>query len=296
MILVDYSGIAIAAVTVSPDQVTEADGSLSENLLRHFILNTIRMYNKKFRDKYGQMILCCDQRSWRKEYYPLYKYKRSVAKEEAKTDPNALNWDEFFQISNKILEEIRDNFPYYVLSVEGAEADDIIAVLAQSTQEFGSHDEVMIVSSDKDMLQLQRYQNVRQFSPRTKKFLQEKDPYNYLLEHIFKGDAGDGVPNVLSPDNTFKDSIRQSPITQKKLSLWKENANELYDVMNDDIYRNYQRNKTLIDLTQIPDVIKSRIMETYEAYKPAPKMKIFNYLVKKRCKLLIESISDFSVN
>ena len=47
--------------------------------------------------------------------------------------------------------------PYQMLKVSGAEADDIIATLVESTQEFGQHEPVLIISGDKDFIQLQRY-------------------------------------------------------------------------------------------------------------------------------------------
>ena len=52
MILMDFSGIAVATIAVN--KVND------ENMLRHMMLNSVRMYNKKFRDQYGQMIICCD--------------------------------------------------------------------------------------------------------------------------------------------------------------------------------------------------------------------------------------------
>ena len=58
-------------------------------------------------------------------------------------------------------------------------------------------------------------------------------------------------------------------------------------------YRNYCRNKTLIDLAETPTLLKQNIINSYESYKLPHRSKILNYLIKKRCKLLIESIEDF---
>ena len=281
MIIVDYSGIAISSVIIQKVEI-------KEDLLRHMILNTIRMYNKKFRDEYGQMVIACDSSTWRREYFPNYKFKRREGREES-----TLDWDELFRIINSVRDELKEHFPYKVVTVGGAEADDIIGTLTLETQEFGKHEPVMIVSSDKDFVQLHRFNNVRQYSPILKKFVTEKNPRTFLLEHVFKGDSGDGVPNVLSPDNTFVDGIRQSPVTKKKIQTWIDGIDNLESVMDSETYRNYTRNKKLIDLTETPDSVKQEIINNYEEQKVAHKSRILNYLIKKRCKMLIDCVGDF---
>lgn len=282
MIVIDYNGIAIAGVVVQKIEP-------KEDLLRHMILNTIRMYNKKFRAEYGQMVIACDDTSWRREYFPQYKYKRREGRDES-----TLDWGEIFRIINEVRDDLRDNFPYKVVHVKRAEADDVIGTLVENTQEFGKNEPVMIVSADKDFIQLHKYNNVRQFSPMQKKFVQDENPRSYLFEHIMKGDSGDGIPNVLSPDDTFVESIRQSPVTKKKIENWLQNVDNLESVMDTETYRNYCRNKKLIDLTETPQEIKDEIVRTYEEQPLAPKMKVLNYLIKKRCKLLIECVEEFT--
>lgn len=281
MVVIDYNGIAISSIITQKLDI-------NEDLIRHVILNTIRMYNKKFRDEYGQVVIACDSRTWRRDYFPNYKFKRREGREESTMD-----WTEIFRIINGVTDDIRENFPYKVVSVEGAEADDIIGTLALETQEFGKHEPVMIVSADKDFVQLHKFSNVRQYSPLLKKFVTEKNPRTHLIEHIFKGDSGDGIPNVLSPDNTFADGIRQSPVTKKKIEHWMEHIDNLETVMDADTYRNYMRNKKLIDLTETPDPVKQKIINTYEEQNPAHKTRVLNYLIKKRCKMLIECVGDF---
>jgi len=280
VIIIDYNAIAIGNIITQRLDI-------QEDLIRHMILNTIRMYNKKFRDKFGQVVIACDSSSWRKDYYPEYKFKRKSGREESSTD-----WDEIFRIINQVREDIASNFPYKVIQAQGAEADDIIGTLVAETQEFGKHEDVMIVSADKDFIQLQKYENVRQFSPMTKKFIEDKNPRLYLFEHICKGDSGDGVPNILSPDNTFVDGLRQSPMTQKKIASYIDSDN-LEETMGKDIYRNFVRNKKLIDLGEIPEDLKQNIINIYDNVKPAHKMKVLNYLIKNRMKMLIESIEEF---
>lgn len=283
MIILDYSGVAISSILVQ-------NADTDENLIRHTILNAIRGHNKRFRDEFGQMVIACDGGSvWRREYFPNYKHRRRVAREEGKGP----NWDEIHRVMGSVMEDLKENFPFKVLRVYGAEADDIIGTLVFRSQEFGNNEPIMIVSTDKDFIQLQKFPNVKQYSPTLKKFVKESNPRTYLYEHIFRGDTGDGVPNILSPDNAFVDSIRQTPVTKKKIEAWIQGIDNLESVMDAETYRNYQRNKKMIDLTEIPDSVVNEIINTYEQSKPAHKSRILNYLIKKRCKMLIECVGDF---
>ncbi len=277
MILLDYNQIALANIIVQKLQ--------DEELIRHMILNSIRMYNKNYRDEYGQMVICADGiNTWRKEYYPQYKANRKSTRATSELD-----WNEIFRVLNMVREEIKENLPYKVLHMEGCEADDIIGALTYETQEFGKYEPIMIVSSDKDFKQLQKFKNVKQFSPALKKLVEEKHPRKYLFEHKCRGDSGDGIPNVLSPDNCFVDGLKQTPLRATVIEFWEENL----DNMPQEVVRNYQRNETLIDLSKIPEHIYNSIIQEFDSQKPAMKMKVLNYLIKKRCKNLIEVVEEF---
>ena len=277
MILLDYSQIALANIIVQKID--------DEELIRHMILNSIRMYNKKYRDEYGQMVICCDGfNTWRKEYFPEYKANRKKSR-----SASDLNWENIFLFLNQIREEIKENLPYKVVHMEGMEADDIIGTLTYETQEFGQHEPVMIISSDKDFIQLHKFNNVKQFSPARKQLIVEKHPRKYLFEHVCRGDTGDGIPNVLSPDNCFTDGIKQSPLRQTVIDFWMENEEN----MPQEVLRNYQRNSTLIDLSKIPTDIYNSIVQEYNTQVPAMRMKVLTYLIKYRCKNLIEVVEEF---
>ncbi len=282
MILMDFSGIAIATIVVN--KVND------ENMLRHMILNSIRMYNKKFKQDYGQMILCCDgPNNWRKTYYPQYKANRKKSRDESGFD-----WQEAFRIMHLVKEEIKENFPYKVLHIDQCEADDIIGTLVENTQEFGQYEDVMIVSSDKDFLQLQKYSNVRQWSHMQKKELKDANPKVNLIEKILTGDAGDGVPNVLSHDDTFVNGERQTPLSKKKKETIIEDLADGELLYAASWYRNYQRNETLIDLNKTPKEIKESIISEYNAQDPwENKGRVFPYLINKNMKMLIESVEEF---
>jgi hypothetical protein len=281
MIIVDYSGICLATILITKN--------LDEGMIRHMTLNSLRMYNKKFRDEYGQMILACDgANNWRRGYFPQYKANRRKGRDESTFD-----WNEAFRIMHKIKDEIRENFPYKVIHLEGCEADDVIGTLVEQTQEFGNYEDVMIVSSDGDFKQLQRYDNVKQFSPMLKKFVVDDNPRLNLQEKILKGDTGDGVPNVLSDDDTLVDGRRQTPLSKKKKEAIIEDLAEGELLYAASWYRNYQRNETLIDLTKTPDDLKQKIINSYNDDPIGDKTKVFPYLVANRMKQLIESVQEF---
>jgi hypothetical protein len=280
MILIDYSGIAIS--NIFAQKVT-----VSEDMVRHMILNSLRMYNLKYRKEYGTMVLACDGGSWRKEIFPQYKANRKTSR-----DASGLDWKEFFRILSVVRDEVKEHLPYKVVHIQNVEADDIIGTLTEKTQNFGEHEPVMIISADKDFIQLQQYPNVRQFSPMTKALIKEKDAIKYLFEHTVGGDSGDGIPNVLSPDNTFVDKIRQKPLSSKKIEQWYASRTSLDKVMDEATYRNFQRNTALIDLNKVPQDKKALIINTFESVKP--NSNVLNYLISKRCTQLIECAEEFN--
>ena len=283
MIIFDYNAIALGSIM--------ANKNLEQDLVRHMILNTLRMYRQKFPKKdYGDVILACDApNNWRREVFPQYKANRRKNRSESD-----FNWDEAFRILNETREEIRVNFPYKLIQVDGCEADDVIGALAYNTQEFGQYENVVIISADHDFAQLQVLDNVKQFSPIAKKFVVEKNPRLKLLNHIFKGDPGDGVPNVLSDDNVFVEGIRQTPLSQKKMDGMIADLDDGELLYTASWYRNYQRNQRLVDLQYTPEHLKAKILEEFEKQPQGKGSLILPYLINKKCKLLIEVASEFS--
>lgn len=259
--------------------------AIDENLLRHMILNTIRSNNVKFKDEYGELVIACDDRKyWRREIFPYYKANRKKAREKSDID-----WNTVFNSLNKIREELKLFFPYRVIQVEGAEADDVIGSLVQ---EFGNTSEkILILSGDKDFMQLQAYMNVKQYDPVRKKFLITNDPDRFVREHIMKGDLGDGIPNFLSPDNCLVVGIRQRPLGQKKLDVWA--GLKPAEFCDDAMLRNYMRNQQLVDLTYIPETIKLNVIEEYNSQSNKTRKHIFNYFMENKLKNLLENIQDF---
>lgn len=256
--------------------------TVDESMVRHMILNSIRMYRTEHRNEYGEVVLTWDSKhSWRRDYFPEYKASRRKGREESNLD-----WDDIFTTLNKIRKEIKENFPYKYLEVFGAEADDIIGSLCEENRD----EKIMIISGDKDFIQLQKYSNVTQWSPITKKQVNGFDPTIYLKEHILKGDTSDGVPNVLSPDNTFTDGLRQRPLSRKKIQSWLVGGGSDW---NDEVKRNFQRNLTLIDLTQTPEELKNQIRLEYNNAPHGDRSKLLNYFMKNKLRELTENIGEF---
>lgn len=258
---------------------------LEENLIRHMVLNSLRSYISQFKEKYGEIIIACDnKRFWRRDVFPLYKANRKKVREESGFD-----WTLIFETLNKIREELKENFPYKVIDVDGAEADDVIAVL---TARMAPHEEVLILSSDKDFVQLQKYSNVKQYSPILKRYVETDDPKKYIKEHIIRGDRGDGIPNFLSADNVFAIGERQKVINTKKLNEWLNMTPEEF-CTNDVMLRNYKRNQMLVDLDYIPESLRNQIVDCYENIKVANRSKLLSYFVEKGLKNLFDVIQEF---
>lgn len=280
-IIVDYNAIAISALH---SKAAIKDGKVSEVFLRHLILNSLKGFNSKFRDKYGKMIIAADSTSWRKTYFPNYKAARRKGREESDLD-----WGEIFTMLNTFFDEIAENIPWACIKIDGAEGDDIIGVLAKHHKE-----PTMIVSNDKDMLQLQKYPHVKQFAPMKGKLISENKPKDYLQEHVLRGDAGDGVPNILSNDDVFiREDLRQVPLKKTKVADFMDRWSNLEKAMDENTYRNFIRNRKLIDLDYIPETLVKEILLAYKNVKIAPNMKVLNYLIKKKCKNLIGFIDQF---
>jgi 5'-3' exonuclease len=287
MILVDMSQISLASMMMhlNMNKTTKPD----ENMVRHMILNSLRMYRSRFKQEYGELVLCFDSRHyWRRDHFPNYKAGRKKGRESSNLD-----WDAIFGCLNEIKQELKDFFPYKFVEVYGAEADDIIGALCLELEY--DNGKTLILSGDKDFIQLHRFKNVSQYSPITKKMMVNDNPHQYLDEHILKGDSSDGVPNVLSPDNTFVDGIRQKPLSKKKIEEWTGEILVPLEmaIPDGEVKRNFQRNQQLIDLSKTPKEIFLACLKEYQDSPEGDRSKLLNYFTKKRLKNLTESIGEF---
>lgn len=279
-ILVDFNQVAISnlMINLKMNQLETVD----ENMLRHMILNSLRFNRTKFTEDYGELIICCDGRNtWRREVFPFYKRNRKKTRAASGYD-----WNHIFETLNKIRQELDERMPYKVVHLEKAEADDIIAVLAK---QWSKDEKVLILSGDKDFMQLQKYDNVKQYSPVQKKFLRTDNPQEFLFEHIVRGDTSDGIPNCLSKDSTFVSGDRQTPITKKRVAEWMQKGK--VDYKDGDI--GFDRNQRLIDFEYIPEELAADIMRVFDEALDIPRNFVFPYFVDKRLSTLMEHIAEF---
>ncbi len=283
MILVDWNQIAYACILDHLAATKQADASV--DMVRHILLNTLRSNVKKFKREYGEVVVAFDAKDyWRREFFPHYKANRKKARANS-----AFNWQSIFACLDMFQEELKKNLLYKVIHIPGCEADDIIGHL---THVYGPQSKIMIISGDKDFVQLQMYPTVHQYSPLLKKQITDQFPKVTLKQHIIRGDSGDGVPNILSPDDVFVTGGRQKPIMEKKLITWLNMPVDTFCIEGD-MLKNFKRNETLIDLRNIPIDFKMKINQAYDTTVPANRGVFLQYLVASGLKELTESVEDF---
>ena len=287
MIIVDLHQVLISNLMAQMSRVSFQKGTepgiANIEMVRYMVCNSIKGYMRKFGNEYGKdLVLACDSGNpWRRDFFPQYKASRRTSREDSKNDWNAL-----FSLIHDIKEELKDNFPYKVIAIDNAEADDIIGVIVKMQTE----DKYLIVSGDKDFKQLQKYSNVSQYSPIQKHMVVEDNPTRYLHEQIIKGDRSDGIPNILSADDVFITKTKQSPITKKKLEEW----SQIDDIpLGSETKKYYNRNKKLIDLDQTPNAMVESIINSLNNYEVPSRSKLLPYFIDNKLKSLIEHINDF---
>ena len=284
MILLDLSQVMISNIMVQVGSHTDA---IQPDLVRHMVINTIRSLKTKYGKEYGELVIACDDKKyWRRDYFPPYKGNRKADREKSNID-----WPVLFDTLNMIKQELKDHFPYRVIQVEGAEADDVIGSISMKYgTELNSDNKILILSGDKDFVQLQRFGNVTQVDPVRKKDITTTDPVKFLQHLVLAGDRGDGVPNVLSPDNCIIEGQRQKPLRETKID---ELLKADYDSLTEEIKRNWKRNTMLIDLSCTPTTLQETILREFDAQADKSRDKMFNYFIQHKMKLLMESIGEF---
>jgi hypothetical protein len=292
VLIVDYSQVVLSNLLAQLG--THTNTPIEVDVLRPMVLNSLRAANVRFRREYGEVVIACDAKNyWRRDFFPFYKANRKKARESIDLD-----WPSVFKCMDTIREELAEFFPYRVIRVEGAEADDVIGTLCRYTasqtlfEDGGQEPQpVMILSKDGDFAQLQRYAHVKQFDPIGKKLITCDNPAAYLKEHILRGDTGDGVPNFLSADNCLVMKIRQNAVTKKNVAIWMDKEPE--EFCDNVQLKNYYRNKTLVDLSQTPESIQTSIIDAYKEQGGKDRSRLFNYFVTRRLRHLLEAIGDF---
>ncbi len=272
------------------------DSDINIDLVRHMILNTLRSFKTRWGDEYGDLVIACDNRRyWRRQVFPQYKASRKKTREDSGYD-----WSSIFEGLSLVKHELQQHMPYPVIDVDGAEADDVIGTLAEWSQEndlveeglFESPRPLLIISGDHDFQQLQKFPNVVQYSPLKKRFVTIKESAEAILrEHIIRGDKGDGVPNILSEDDSFVEGKRQRPIRKTLVAEWKSKKPEEW--VTGEMAAGYIRNKTMVDLSQTPEEIKEQIVFQYTKQLNKSSEDMYKYFMNFSLDRLIEVIDEF---
>lgn len=290
MILIDFSPVIVSqamyqAGTGNNGITDRGKLEMNEDSMRHMVLMAIRKYLRMFRAEYGpEIVIAYDSRIgyWRSDFFPPYKCNREKIREQSKFD-----WIGFKKYVAIIRDELKEYLPYKIIEVDKAEADDIISVLVKDNSAIFTAQKILIVSNDKDFLQLQTNNgNVFQYSPRMQKMITPKErDYESLEEHIIRGDSSDGIPNCLSDDDCFLvEGKRQVIMTQKRFE----------EVVNSNLKpHKYYRNKTLIDLDEIPQDIQNNIRQAYTNCTIPNRAKLLTYFIQKRISGAIDVLADF---
>jgi 5'-3' exonuclease len=281
MILMDFSNIAVRSVL----RDGEAADNINISLTRHALLRSILYYRRKF-NEYGELVICCDSKNnWRKQYFEHYKAKRKKDQKESFID-----WDKVYEFIEITKKEISEAFPYRLIEIPNMEGDDVIAsiVIAKYRKE-----KCMIVSSDEDFIQLQKFENVEQYSPTTKDFLTTENLDYFIFEHIVRGDVADGIPNILSDLDTFVDETkRQKQLRKTKVDLWYDSRD-----IDDSLNERFELNKKLVDLTMIPVELQEKAVEKFNSYNleelNSRRKQLYGYLTKNKLFNILEDVGVF---
>jgi len=205
----------------------------------HLLFKNLAYLKMKFEQNYGELIICVDSRnSWRKKIYSNYKENRKKTRNDS-----PVNFEEFYEYQNDIIKELLNNFPFKVIEVSEAEADDIIGVLSKA---YGKIEKTVVISSDKDFKQVLEY-GVKLFDPIAKIFINmsEKELKEWKIEHILIGDKADNIPNI-KEHTEFSDEFKSYL-----------NDNGVYKNISVKEFNNLSISKELIEKYDVYDTFKS---------------------------------------
>ena len=298
MIIMDLSQVLLATMMVQIGNHRNAE--ITEDMFRHMAINSIRANKVKFQDEFGELVIAADSKQyWRRSAFPYYKAGRREGREASELD-----WEAIFRMMANVTAEIKTFLPYKVVHVEGAEADDIIGTACHTYGKYlGTSDPILVLSGDKDFVQLHKYTNIKQFAPAQKKWVRIDDADAFLKDHIIQGDKGDGIPNVLSDDDTFMLGKRQTTLSQKRKNTLRSSitvnedgtvtVDESDPLITGQVSRNIHRNSMLVDLRRTPEKVKSQIISELEAENEKDRSQLLAYFSEKGLRNLVEFVGDF---
>ncbi len=242
------------------------------NFAAHLLLNNILSVNSKYRS--DEVVVAVDDTSWRKQWYEDNKkefseYQYSAYKGNRKKDPE-LDWKKLFEILKNVEDVLRDYSDIRVIRSEGAEADDVIGVIAKLIVQR-KNERVVIISSDKDFKQLLN-DKVIMFDPIKYKEIKmtPEEATKYLTLLIIQGDKQDGIKAI---------GKRIGPKTAEKVY----EKLDVYFYDNPEAKDRFEFNKKLIDFDCIPMNIEKGIISKFdEPQGDFNQMKLLEFCSKYR--------------
>lgn len=298
-ILTDVSGTLFASLHVD---LRNSNGKVSKEYIRHLVFNSLGHYNKKFSREYGEQIICCDFGSWRKRFFPLYKWVRHNIDNDSKID-----WETVGKYMEEILREVHEHLPFPLVRQRYAEGDDVISVLANHYARRG--EKVMIVSGDKDMVFMTKNALIKQYRPVQREMYEVEDSLRFEFDLIMRGDKDDGVPSIRCEDDFLKeaalskqrgDKVPRAPAISKKFldGAWEACEGDKYSpklkgYLGDEMYARFLRNRKLISLDEVPDVLVKAIMEQHDNMQRNPLMKTQQFFIANRMQVLAKNLKMF---
>lgn len=285
LMIIDYNLIAISTTFA-----TFTPKTLDPEKLKYVILNSLRANIKRFKLDYPDIVIAVDNGDggyWRRDIASYYKGNRKKHRDESDWD-----FDVIFKVVNSLKDGLVANFPYKILDIKRCEADDVAGVLVKHFH--AKYEKIMLVSSDGDWSQLQKYNNIKQYNPVMAKQVKPKHggPGAVLKHKIIKGDRKDGIANILSAGDSVITETKQKMITNKNYTKWMT-SNNPEEFCTPEMLARYKENERLLDLYQVPEKYENDILEAFNNYVLPKKSLIYPYLVTNGFSDMCNNISDF---
>jgi len=314
MILFDFSQIIHNNIYTLKQDIIKDGIDKNINFLKHRILTHILFVAKKYK-KHREIILCADSKNnWRKDIHPYYKARRKLRRKD-----DGFPWNEFWGYMDEFEKELMDLFPFNFIKIDRAEGDDVIGTLTYYFYRTRPNEDIIIASNDKDFKQLQFDSRVKLYNHKDKKEIKTLNYKNELMWLILKGDDGDDVLNVKTTDlDTFINPDKKQITMWRSDKIWEHITNnsvkdellvDLYRknketkkmdlvISKEDLLKNFDRNRQLVDLRKTPKQIKVDILELYERNRKEiskkGELQLLQYFISRDMRTLTSRIEDFN--
>jgi len=284
-VIIDVNHMSIRCLFANAKNFGNPEPELQ--LHKHMFLTTLFSALGKFSP--DEVVLAVDGKgNWRKSIYKSYKENRKIDREN-----DLFPWDEYFSHFEELIKGIKSTFPFKVIHIPRVEADDIAAVIVKHSTGYRN----ILVTSDQDYIQLLQHKNTNLFDPMKNKWVQEKDPKRALELKIMIGDKSDNIP-AIKPRVGIKTAMKILDTEDKFEQVLKEEI-EIKNkdgeiVKTEKVKDNYNRNKKLIDMDFIPNVIIKEVLKRYDKYKIPiyNTMSITEYFIENQLRELNSKVSQ----